>query len=64
MVTCEPPKMATTTPPTTEAIIPAIGGNPEAIARPKAKGIAISETTKPAKTLLRKPENTGCLYII
>ena len=47
MVTLEPPNKATTVPPTTAAIIPEIGGAPEAKAKPKPKGNAIKETTKP-----------------
>ena len=50
MVTCEPPNKATTIPPATAAIIPESGGASEAMASPKPKGKAISETTKPAKT--------------
>ena len=52
MVTYEPPKTETTIPPATAEIIPANGGASEAIARPKPKGNAIKETTK--------PENTFC----
>ena len=37
MVTLEPPKIATTVPPTIAAIIPDIGGAPEAKAKPRRK---------------------------
>ena len=47
MVTFDPPNKATTVPPTTAAIIPEIGGAPEAKANPNPKGSAIKETTKP-----------------
>ena len=49
MVTLEPPIKETTIPPTMAAIIPEIGGAPEAKANPKPRGRAINETTKPEK---------------
>ena len=52
MVTLEPPIKETTIPPTIAAIIPEIGGAPEANASPKPKGRAIRETTKPEKRFL------------
>ena len=52
MVTLEPPIKETTIPPTIAAIIPEIGGAPEANASPKPKGRAIRETTKPEKGFL------------
>ena len=52
MVTLEPPIKETTIPPTIAAIIPEIGGAPEAKASPKPKGRAIRETTKPEKRFL------------
>ncbi len=51
MVTWDPPKMATITPPTIAAITPDMGGAPEAMAKPKPKGKAIKETTKPENIL-------------
>jgi hypothetical protein len=47
IVRWEPPRTATTVPPTTAPIIPEIGGIPEAIASPSPKGRAIKDTTKP-----------------
>ena len=52
MVTCEPPKIETTTPPATAAIIPAKGGASDAIASPKPRGKKIRETTKPENRFL------------
>ena len=63
MVTYEPPKTETSTPPTTAVIMPATIGNPEATAKPSAKGKAISDTTNPAKILLRRPEKIEALVI-
>ena len=48
IVTLEPPIRETTVPPTMAAMIPEIGGAPDAKAKPKPKGSAIKETTKPA----------------
>ena len=48
IVTLEPPINETTVPPTMAAIIPEIGGAPDAKAKPKPRGSAIKETTKPA----------------
>ena len=47
IVTLEPPRIDTTIPPTTAAIIPDIGGASLASASPKPRGRAINETTKP-----------------
>ena len=55
--------METSTPPTTAVTIPATIGNPDATAKPSAKGKAISDTTNPAKILLRRPVNTEDLAI-
>lgn len=55
--------METSTPPTTAVIIPATIGKPEATASPRAKGKAMSDTTNPAKILLRSPVNTEALAI-
>ena len=52
MVTLDPPSAETTTPPTTAAMIPEIGGASLAIAKPNPKGRAIKETTKPEKIFL------------
>jgi hypothetical protein len=48
IVTLEPPIKDTTVPPTMAAIMPEMGGAPEAKAKPKPNGSAIKETTKPA----------------
>jgi hypothetical protein len=62
MVRCDPPRIETTIPPAMAAIIPAIGGASEAIAKPKPKGNAINETTNPEKIFLgRSPIN--CLKV-
>jgi hypothetical protein len=64
MVRCEPPRIATTAPPTTAAIIPEIGGIPEAIAKPKPRGSAIRETTKPENILAGKePTHPETLFM-
>ena len=47
MVTLEPPRIDTTIPPTTAAMIPEIGGASLAIANPSPSGRAIRETTNP-----------------
>ena len=47
MVTLEPPITEVITPPTMAAIIPDIGGAPDARAKPNPRGSAINETTKP-----------------
>ena len=52
IVTLEPPNKAQTIPPTMAAIIPEIGGAPEAKANPKPNGNAINETTKPENKFL------------
>jgi hypothetical protein len=49
IVTLDPPIKETTIPPTIAAIIPEIGGAPEANASPKPNGSAIKETTNPEK---------------
>jgi hypothetical protein len=55
MVRCDPPNTETTIPPAMAAMIPAIGGASEAMAKPRPKGKAIRETTKPEKMFLGKP---------
>jgi hypothetical protein len=60
MVRCDPPNIDTTIPPAMAAIIPAIGGASEAMAKPRPKGKAIKETTKPEKMFLGKPPK-NCL---
>jgi hypothetical protein len=50
----------TTIPPAIAAIIPAIGGASDASAKPRPKGRAIRETTKPEKIFLGK-SNINCL---
>ena len=52
IVTLEPPKIAQTTPPTIAAIIPEIGGAPDAKANPKPRGKATKDTTNPEKIFL------------
>ena len=52
IVNCEPPKTATTVPPTIEAITPEIGGASEAMARPNPSGNATNDTTNPANKFL------------
>ena len=49
MVTWLPPKIDTSSPPTTAAIIPEIGGASLAMASPSPKGSAIKLTTNPEK---------------
>ena len=49
MVTFDPPKIEHTKPPTIAAIIPDIGGAPEANANPRPNGRATNETTNPEK---------------
>ena len=41
IVNCEPPKRATTVPPTIEAITPEIGGASEAMARPNPSSMRL-----------------------
>ena len=64
MVTCEPPKIETTTPPATAAIIPASGGASDAIASPKPRGKAISETTKPENRFLGRLFNEAAKPVL
>ena len=52
IVNCDPPKIAHTIPPIIAAIIPEMGGAFEAKARPKPRGSATNETTKPEKIFL------------
>ena len=52
IVNCDPPKTAHTIPPIIAAIIPEMGGAFEAKARPKPRGSATNETTKPEKIFL------------
>ncbi len=52
MVTFDPPKIEHTKPPTIAAIIPDIGGAPEANANPRPNGRATNETTNPEKIFL------------
>ena len=57
MVTFDPPNIEATTPPTTAAMIPEMGGASLAKAKPSPKGRAISDTTKPRKNILGKCGN-------
>ena len=65
IVTLEPPIKETTTPPTIAAMMPEIGGAPEAMARPKPKGSAIKETTNPEKRFLGiSPKNVLNVFFL
>ena len=52
IVNCDPPKTATTIPPTTDAITPETGGASDAIASPRPRGSATKDTTNPANKFL------------
>ena len=52
IVTLDPPKIVHINPPTMAAMIPEIGGAPDAKAKPNPKGKATNDTTNPEKIFL------------